>query len=85
MYPGLVSEGAVTPGDIGKLWSGSCLKNIRNGVHEGNVDLHSLGDQVFYFTEHSQVILGLDIFRVGSIETSDETPKGSDAHTLTNS
>ena len=38
--------------------------NLRDRVHERNVDLDGLSNQVFDFTEHSKVVLALDVFRV---------------------
>jgi hypothetical protein len=64
----LVGEGTV-PGDR---------------VHEGDVDLDGLSDQVLDFSEHGEVVLGLDVFGVGGIETGDEATERGDTDTLTN-
>lgn len=45
----------------------------RNGVHERNVDLDGLGNQVLDFTKHREVILGLDILRICGVKASHET------------
>jgi hypothetical protein len=56
--------------------------SVRDGVHEGDVDLNSLGDQVLDLTQHRQVVLGLDILWIGSIEASDKTTKRCNADAL---
>lgn len=61
------------------------IKNVRDWVHEGNVYFHRLGDQVFYFPEHGQVILGLDVFWVGGIKAGDEATQGSNPYSLADS
>ena len=38
--------------------------DLRDRVHERNVDLDGLSNQVFDFTEHSKVVLALDVFGV---------------------
>ena len=62
----LVGERTITTGCIVK--SGKVEKqtesNLRDRVHERNVDLDGLSNQVFDFTEHSKVVLALDVFRV---------------------
>jgi hypothetical protein len=60
------------------------MRHVRDRVHERNVDLDSFGDEVLNFSEHLQVVLGLNIFRVGGVEASDETTKGSDTNSFTN-
>ena len=65
----------------------SCIQNkdhARDGVHEGNVDLHSLSNQVFDFSEHGQIVLGLDVFRIGGIQASNKTTQRGDTNTFTN-
>ena len=47
--------------------------DARDGIHERNVDFYSLGDQVLYFTEHGEVVFGLDIIGVGGVQAGDET------------
>ena len=63
---GLVGERTITTECIFK--SGKVEKqtesNLRDRVHERNVDLDGLSNQVFDFTEHSKVVLALDVFRV---------------------
>lgn len=54
-----------------------------DGVHEGNVDLNSFGDQVLDLSEHGEVVLALDVLRVGSVEAGNETTKRGDSYTLT--
>lgn len=56
--------------------------NARNGVHEWDIDLHGLGDQVLNFTQHLEVVLGLDVFRVGSVKAGNETSKRCNADTF---
>ena len=56
----------------------------RNGVHEGDVDLHSFSNQVLDFSEHGQVVLGLDVFRIGGIQASDKATQRGDTNTFTN-
>lgn len=55
-----------------------------DGVHEGDVDLDGLGDQVLDFSEHGEVVLGLDVFGVGGVEAGDETTERGNTDTLTN-
>lgn len=57
--------------------------HIRNWVHERNVNFDGLGNEVLNFAKHLQIILGLDVFRVGRVETSNETTKRCDTDTLT--
>ena len=59
--------------------------NVRDGVHERNVDLDGFRDQVLDFTEHGEVVLGLDVLGVRGVQARDEAAKGSDADTLTDS
>lgn len=62
----LVGEGAVT-GD---------------GVHEGNVDLDGLRDQVLDLAEHGEVVLALHVVGVRSVQARDETAERGDTDTL---
>lgn len=55
----------------------------RDGVHEGYVDLDSLCDEVLNFTKHREVILGLDVFGVGSVEAGNEASQRRNTDTLT--
>ena len=59
--------------------------HARNGIHEWYIDSYSFGDKVLNFTKHGKIVLGFDVFGVGSVETSDEASKGSDTNTLANS
>ena len=38
--------------------------DLRDRVHERNVDLDGLSNQVLDFTKHGKVILALDVFRI---------------------
>jgi hypothetical protein len=58
--------------------------NLRDGVHERNIDLDCFRNQVLDFTKHGEVILGLYILRVRSVQARDETAKGRDTNTLAN-
>lgn len=60
------------------------ILGARNGVHERDIDLHGLGDQVLNFTQHLEVVLGLDVFRVGSVKAGNEASKRSDSDTFSN-
>ena len=53
-----------------------------DGVHEGNVDLDGLRDQVLDLTEHGQVVLALDVLGVRGVQARDETAEGGDTDTL---
>lgn len=55
-----------------------------DGVHEWDVDLYCLCDKVFDLTQHGQVVLGLDVLRVGCIQARNETAERGDADTLAN-
>lgn len=46
--------------------------NVRDGVAERNRDFDRFGNQVLNFTKHWEVVLGLDVFGVGGVKTSDE-------------
>lgn len=59
------------------------MRRVRDRIHERNVDLDSLSDEVLDLTEHLQVILGLDIFRVGGVKASNEATKRGDTDTFT--
>lgn len=58
-------------------------RNLRDRVHEGDVNLHSLRDKVLNLTEHGQVVLGLDVLRVRGVQARNETAEGGDTDTLT--
>jgi hypothetical protein len=47
-------------------------------------DLDGLCDQVFDFSEHREVILGLDVFWVGDHHSSNETTKRCDTVSFSN-
>jgi hypothetical protein len=47
-------------------------RHLRNGVHEGYIDFDSLCDQVLDLTEHGEVVLVLDVFRVSGVQASDK-------------
>lgn len=55
---------------------------IRDWVHERHVDLDGFSHQVFDFTKHGEVILGLDIFGVCGVQTRDEPTKRGDTDSL---
>jgi hypothetical protein len=59
--------------------------DVRDGVHEGDVDLHGLGYEIFDFAEHSEIVLGLDVVWIRSVETGHQASEGSDADPLTDS
>lgn len=59
--------------------------NPRDRVHERHVNFNRLCDKVLYFTEHGKVILGFDVIRIGSVETSDKTAQRRNSNTFTNS
>lgn len=87
MDAGLVGKGTITAEECARGEMRLKVKKsyARNGIHERYVDLNSFGDKVLDFTKHGEVILGLDVLGVGSVETSNETSKGSYANTLANS
>lgn len=85
MNASLVSECTISTVNHGSLVAKKThTGDLRNGVHEGNIDFHSLSYQVFDLAKHSEVILGLDVFRVRGIETGYQSSEGGNAHTLTN-
>lgn len=55
---------------------------VRDGVHERDCDFDRFGDQVLDFTEHGEVVLGLDVFWVCGIQASNEPAERCDSHTL---
>lgn len=64
---------------------GKCARDIRNRIHEGNIDLHSLSYQVFDFAKHWKIVLGFDVFRICGVKTSHQSSKRSDTYTLADS
>lgn len=85
MNASLVCECTIAAGILHRLirdldWR---TRSIRDRVHERNIDFDSLGDKVLNFTKHAQVILGLDVFGVGGVETGNKASKGCDTDTLT--
>ena len=66
-----MGEGTVATGVRGRRSKISCDQrvqiNARDGVHEGYVDPDGLRNQIFHFSQHCQLILGLDIFWVSSV------------------
>lgn len=84
VYAGLVGESAVATEAHVKIAVLALAEhtNLRDRVHEGNVDLDSLRDQILDLTEHGQVILGLDILRIRGIQASDETTERGDTDTF---
>lgn len=57
-------------------------KNLRDGVHERDVDLYGFGYQVLDLTQHREIVLALDIFRVGGVQAGDQTAQGSNPDSL---
>ena len=43
-----------------------------------NRDFNSLGDKVLDFSEHGEIVLGLDVFWVGDHHSCNQTTKGCD-------
>jgi len=43
-----------------------------DGVAEGDSDFDGLSDQVLDLAKHREVVLGLDVFRVGGVQAGDE-------------
>ena len=85
MNAGLVCEGTVSTGiTVRQPITIMQISNVRDGVHEGDVDFDGFCDQVLNLAKHREVVLGLDVFGVGSVETCDETSEGGDTDTLTN-
>lgn len=58
--------------------------SIRDGIHEGNIDLDRLSDQVLNFTKHGQIVFGLYVFWICSVEARDKASKRSDADSFAN-
>ena len=56
----------------------------RDGVHERDGDFDRFGDQVLNFTEHGEVVLGLDVFWIGGIQASHKPAERCDPNTLAN-
>ena len=64
---------------------GTVTRYVRNGIHERHVDLYSLRDKILDLAEHGQVVLGLDVVGIGSIQTGDQATKRCDANAFTDS
>ena len=47
--------------------------DARDGIHERDVHPDRLRDQIFHFSQHGQLILRLDVFRVSSVQTRYQT------------
>jgi hypothetical protein len=62
--------------------SGAGQRNTRDGVHEGNVDANGLRNQIFHFSQHCQLILGLDVFWVSSVQARDQASERGYPDTL---
>ena len=60
-------------------------EDVRDGVHERNIDFDGLGDQVLDFSKHGKVVLALDVFWVGSVQAGNEASEGRDTDTFTDS
>jgi hypothetical protein len=50
---------------------------------QGDGNLDGLGDQVLNLSQHGQVVLGLDVFRVGDHHPGDQSSQGGDSVPLT--
>lgn len=51
-------------------------------VIEWNGNIDSIGDQVLYLSQSSEVVLGLDVFRVCDIHSREETAERCDTVSL---
>ena len=60
------------------------MKYVRDWIHERNIDLDGLSNEILNLSKHMQVVFRLDIFRVCCVETGNEAAEGSDTHTFTN-
>ena len=58
--------------------------NTRDRIHEGNVDPDGLRNQIFHFSQHRQLILGLDVFWVSGVQARDQTSERGYPDTLAN-
>jgi hypothetical protein len=58
--------------------------NARDGVHEGNVDPNGLRNQIFHFSQHCQLILGLDVIRVSSVQARNQASERRYSDSLAN-
>lgn len=79
MDTGLVGEGAET-GDVivADYQRGQCA----DMYSQRYLDLNSFGDEVLNLTEHGKVVLGLDVRGVCNHHAGDETTKGCNTVTL---
>lgn len=89
MDASLVREGAVPAMDIPILGIIAQKRmfyanNIRNWVREWHIDFNSLCDQVFDFTKHGEIVLGLDVIGVRRIQAGDQSTERGDTDTLSN-
>ena len=64
------------------IWDGN---NLRDRVVEGDIDFDVGSHQVFNFSEHGKVVLGLDVIRICSIQTGHETTERGNANTFADS
>lgn len=49
-----------------------------------NLNLNGFGNEVFELSKHSEVVLALDVLRVGNHHSGNETTKRGDTISLTN-
>jgi hypothetical protein len=49
-----------------------------NGSVQRNRDLDGFGDEILDFSEHGEIVLGLDVFWVGDHHSCNQTTKGCD-------
>ena len=57
-------------------------EDVRDGVHERNIDFDGLGDQVLDFSKHGKVVLGFDVVGIGGIQTGNEASEWRDSDTF---
>lgn len=83
---GLVGEGTETSNVVvadnrlsaSKPWTRIAVNLQRN------LNLNGLGNEVFKLSKHREVVLSLDVLRVGNHHSGDETTKRGDTISLTN-
>ena len=59
-------------------------RHLRDGIHKGNVDLDGLCYQILDFSEHREIVFGLDVFWICGVEACHQPAKWGDANSFAN-
>ena len=82
MNTGLVGEGTESSDVVVAIISS--FRCLAKDSLQRNRDLNGLGDEILDFSEHGEVVLGLDVFWVGDHHSCNQTTKGCNTVSLSN-